>query len=47
MLKKRKMGELTMSRWLQSLLIGKKTFGILSMKDPAPFFSEIKNIIGG
>ena len=43
MLQKRKMGEITVYSWLQSLLIRKMTFGIFSMEDPAPFFSEVKD----
>ena len=42
MMKKREEGEITLSKWLNSLLVGKKTFGIWSMDDPSPFFSEIK-----
>ncbi|MFX0125134.1 MAG: hypothetical protein ACFFAE_15995 [Candidatus Hodarchaeota archaeon] len=45
MIKKRKEGEITFAKWLHSILIGRKTFAILSLDDPYPFVSELKNSI--
>ncbi len=42
MMKKRKMAEITVANWLRSLMIGKKVYGVFSLDDPAPFFSEVK-----
>ena len=45
MIKKRNKGETTFAKWLRSILTGKKTFAILSLDDPCPFISELKNSI--
>jgi D-aspartate ligase len=42
MIMMRKSGEMGFSKWFESLIIGKKTFAFLSIRDPLPALSEIR-----
>lgn len=45
MIKMRNEGKITLTTWLRSILVGKKTFAIFSLDDPRPFLSELNFII--